>query len=178
MQSKLFDHAGFRSSKKCGDWCAGSVPEYVVNGMKDLMPSGLACHRLTLLEKLRICNQAVDVFRDIERDLDFVELFAGVAAVSKYLHGEGWKVLAMDIAYHFTQDCTHIVGMVFMTVMVMRVKAGGIVLSSPCCKSWLWMTRYTMGRHIDFCGDEGRADVAAANDTALFCAWLYTLLND
>ena len=68
--------------------------------------------------------------------------------------------------------------MIFMTVMAMRVKSGGLLLSSPCCKTWLWISRYTMGRHHAWFGDETRPDVAAANDTALFLAFLYNLLND
>eukprot|EP00973_Karenia_brevis_P012572 1706224-Karenia_brevis.AAC.1 len=166
MQSKIFDHAGFTSTRKESAVRAGSVPEYILSGLKDVLPTGTACSKLSFLDKIGICNEAVHMFRDIERDLDFLELFAGKAAVSSYLNDHGWKALAMDITYHFTQDCTHVVGMVFMTVMVMRVKSFHVVLSSPCCKSWLWMSRFTMGRHIEFFGDEARVDVLAANETA------------
>lgn len=151
--------------------CAGMIPAFIVAAMSSVWPKD--CNALTLSEKLRICHLAVRIFKDIGRDLDFLEICAGTHKVSSYLHKAGWSVLAMDISYHVDQDVTALVGMVFTTVMLLRVKRGGCLLTSPCCRSWLWLTRYTMGRHVQITGDESRQDVRDANATALFMGFLY-----
>eukprot|EP00973_Karenia_brevis_P072343 10048558-Karenia_brevis.AAC.1 len=177
IQSKIYD---FATSSDHVDTlptgvCAGPVPLWILQKMGSALPTGFNCHKLSFAEKLHICNVAVKTFKDIDRDLDMLELFAGAHVVCDYLAKQEWAVLAMDIAYHHSQDATHIIGMVHIVVMLMRVKAEGVILSSPCCKPWLWLSRCTMGRHLSVWGDESRLDVRQSNETALFCAFLYQL---
>eukprot|EP00973_Karenia_brevis_P069532 9667938-Karenia_brevis.AAC.1 len=79
IQSKIYDFASTSDHVTASPTgvCAGPVPKWILQKMGNAIPTGFDCHKLSFADKLHICNLAVKTFKDIDRDLDLLELFAG-----------------------------------------------------------------------------------------------------
>lgn len=68
-------------------------------------------------------------------------------------------------------------GMMYVASTCFRLKPHSLLLSSPDCRPWLWMTRFTMGRCFDEYGYTSRQDVRDSNHNTAFDAWLYVQMH-
>ena len=87
------------------------------------------------------------------RDLDFIEVFAGEAAISKGLrsmHKVGATLdLRMDSSHNMLTPC----GFVALLACIARLRPGGLLWLAPPCSTWVFMSRTTTGRHIKMSGN-------------------------
>ena len=97
------------------------------------------------------------------RDLDFIEVFAGEAAVSKGLHAKGFVGATMDVRHDPRHNVLKPVGFLTLLALVMRLRPRGLLWLAPVCSTWVFMSRGTTGRLGLICasgahaGDRGRA---------------------
>ncbi len=63
--------------------------------------------------------------------LDFVEVFAGHAAVSRAFQSLGYRGRRMDLKYHEGHDVLNPTGLLLLLSSVMDLKPGGILWAAP-----------------------------------------------
>ena len=83
------------------------------------------------------------------RDLDYVEVFAGEAAVSRGLAALGYIGRSVDQRYH--QELDDILtprGFANLACNVARLRPGGLLWAAPPCSSWVFLSSSSTGRHI------------------------------
>ena len=100
-----------------------------------------------------------------ERDIDFVELFAGDHAVSRGLRAFGYVGLTFD---NRTIDPKHDiltpVGFLAALAAVKRLRPNGLLFAAPVCSSWVFMSRGSTGRDLALAGHwKSSRGVMAAN---------------
>ncbi len=82
------------------------------------------------------------------RDLDFVEAFAGGAAISKGLELLGFVGVPFDQVYSDAHDILEPTGFALLASLVARLRPGGIFWAAPPCHSWVFMGLPNHGRAI------------------------------
>ena len=84
------------------------------------------------------------------RDLDSVELFAGVAAITQEVSRLGFRAVAYDKSYSDTSinDLTSTAGFTRAVKLVLRLKPHGMLWGAPVCSSWVWIGRSQTWRSI------------------------------
>lgn len=85
-----------------------------------------------------------------ERDLDFIEVFAGEAAVSKALRAMGYFGATMDLRRDSLHNVLQPIGMLTLLALVMRLRPQGLLWLAPVCSTWVFMSRGSTGRR-DLC---------------------------
>jgi len=100
-----------------------------------------------------------------EQDTDYIEFFAGVAAVKRHVASMGWKALAYDVDYH--SKLHNILGKEgFLTAVqwLRRLRVHGGTHWATVCSTWVWICRATSGRTED--RPLGRPELCRAVDEA------------
>ena len=85
---------------------------------------------------------------DVERDFDFVELFAGDGAISTGLEGVGCIGVRVDARRRPEHNFMTPTGFAISLRAVLKLRAGGIFWAAPPCGTWVWVSRASTGRHI------------------------------
>ena len=101
--------------------------------------------------------------------LTFVELFSGMRAWSKGMEMYGYDGVSCDTIYDFIAEdimkCDFLTPMGFLCIvsLIMRIHRKGVFLAAIPCGSWVFMCRYTTGRHLNIKGFASNAWVRAQN---------------
>ena len=121
------------------------------------------------------------------RDLDVVEIFAGVASIAGAAKEAGYRAMAFDksrvpgltdsLSSEVSEDvsCEH--GFLHAVSLVMRLRVGGLLWIAPVCSSWVWLNVSMTKRSADNCykGDTKYKPVQEGNHIAILCAFLLEL---
>ena len=103
-----------------------------------------------------------------ERNVDAVELFAGVAMFTAVVEESGRKCIPYDIKLNrrFMNFNTSI-GFTYALALVLSIKATGCLMAAPKCSNYVWINRGTSRRSRNNPkGDTNRRDVRDSNQTA------------
>ena len=82
------------------------------------------------------------------RRWQFVEMFAGVGAITSGMRGFGYKGESMDKKFCATDDLLTWCGLLKALWLVSQVQRGGMVWLAPPCGNFVWMSRYTTKRSM------------------------------
>ena len=82
----------------------------------------------------------------VQRDLDVVEMFAGVASVTKAARGLGLTAEPYDILRSPQEDITTAGGFRTAVKLAMRLKAKGLLTLAPVCSSFGYACSHQTGR--------------------------------
>ncbi|CAK0816954.1 unnamed protein product, partial [Prorocentrum cordatum] len=112
-----------------------------------------------------VINKVVDMGAQLGRGLDFFEVFAGNAGISKQLKEWSYNVTAMDRSTcRIFEDMCLLAGLFYGALTALRVVAKGTVWFSPQCSTWGNMARHHTERSLeDPMGDTNRRDMVEAN---------------
>ena len=80
--------------------------------------------------------------------LQFVEMFAGVGAITSAMQGFGYKGKSMDKEFCVADDLLTWCGLLKALWLVSQVQKGGVVWLAPPCGNFVWMSRYTTKRSM------------------------------
>ena len=105
------------------------------------------------LDVIRGLGLAAHGGKEPERDLDFIEVFAGEAAVTKAFramgHVGGCRGLRRDERHNVLQP----IGLMTLLGLVMRLRPRGLLWLAPVCSTWVFMSRAPpTGRHESIAG--------------------------
>ena len=121
------------------------------------------------------------------RDLDVVELFAGVAAITRAARNAGYQAEAYDKNRVLGQtdddtdskceDITTEKGFLRAVSLVMRIKMAGLLFMAPVCGSWVYLNISRTKRALEnqWYGDVMYEPVRQGNAMAMACAFLAEL---
>ena len=107
------------------------------------------------------------------RDMDFVELFAGEAAVSNGMRMLGFHGWTLDLRISLDHDLLSPAGFVTVLACIARLRPGAVFWAAPPCSTWVFMSRHSTGRDRDLSGNPASPYVQAQN--ALVCRLLVVL---
>ena len=115
----------------------------------------------------------------VTRDLDCLELFAGVGSVAKAAAELGHNSATFDKADNESHDICTTDGLHRAVHFLMRIKEGGLLWAAPVCRSWGWMNSCKCKRtqEDDFMGDLSYAPVQEGNCMANATAFLMELAH-
>lgn len=82
------------------------------------------------------------------RDLDYVEVFAGDAAISRGLALLGYRGWSLDVRAHSSHDLLTPAGFKLLLEGVMRLRPGGLLWAAPPCSTWVYVSLHSTGRDI------------------------------
>ena len=74
------------------------------------------------------------------RDLDFLEVFAGMGNMTKAFIAMGMMAEQFEKVHGQGQDLTTVDGLCAVIILVLRVKEGGLVWLAPPCNMFSWMS--------------------------------------
>ena len=98
------------------------------------------------------------------RDLDQVELCAGVARPTRWAKLAGLAAIALDRDYQPRFDLCTAEGLAIALVLVFRIRHAGILIAGPQCSSWVWISRSVTKRSANnVMGDESVGSVVEGN---------------
>lgn len=103
------------------------------------------------------------------RNLDYIELFAGDAAVSRGLDLLGLQGWSLDMRHDPKHDFLTPEGFRLALEGVARLRPGGLLWAAPPCSTWVFHAFPRTGRHL--C-PEGRDDPYVQAQNALVCRLL------
>ncbi|CAL1141078.1 unnamed protein product [Cladocopium goreaui] len=123
-------------------------------------------------------------FQSLERDLDVVELFAGVASIHGAAQGAGVASAAYDIIRdpgrsdsqgEDSEDFSCKQGFINAIKLVMRLRPKGLCFLAPRCGPWMWLNVVKTRRCLQnqYWGD--RVYNQEANESAIGCIILMEL---
>ena len=78
--------------------------------------------------------------------VDFVEVFAGAAAISKNHRALGYIGISLDVRVSQHHDVLSPVGLVLLLQQVLRMGPGSVLWCAPPCSTWVFMSRGTTKR--------------------------------
>ena len=100
----------------------------------------------------------------VSRDLDGLEVFAGVGAIAQAGRAAGMSWETFDINNNSAEDIVDPAGLELVIGMALRVRASGALWGAVPCSTWVWIARHGTGRTAQH--PEGSAEcarVVAAN---------------
>ena len=106
----------------------------------------LTAEHILQLDVLRGLGLAAHGGQQPERDLDFIEVFAGEAAVTKALRAMGYAGACMDLRRDARHNVLQPVGFITLLGLVMRLRPRGLLWLAPVCSTWVFMSRGSTGR--------------------------------
>ena len=77
----------------------------------------------------------------VNRNLDLLDLFAGVARITNWAIKGGLNAIAMDKTYGDHMNMLDPKGLALTILLILRIKVGGLVAAGPQCSSWVWINR-------------------------------------
>ena len=115
------------------------------------------------------------VDQDVERRIDVVELWSGVASIAKAARARSLAAETFDIADDPEQDILKKSGFNIALDMVLRIRPGGLLWMAPVCSSFCWLSLSQTKRtiHNDFVGDVTNEKVKSGNAGADVAAFLF-----
>lgn len=114
--------------------------------------------------------------QQLPRDLDFVEIFAGKAAITRAFARAGLASRAFDIVNSEKENILHVDGLMRALSLVLRLKVGGLLWAAPPCQMWTWMSSSVHRRtKRNPRGDRSLSSVREANNIARITAGLVKL---
>ena len=120
---------------------------------------------------MALLGQMYGCGREPDRDLTFVGMFAGEAAVSRGMRLMGFRGEALDARRSTSHDFLTPTGFLVTLHAVMRIRCGGVLWAAPPCSTWVFLSRHSTGRNKNPSGNwETSAYVASQN--ALVCRLL------
>ena len=108
--------------------------------------STVTAEHVLQLDVLRGLGLAAHGGQQPERDLDFIEVFAGEAAVTKALRAMGHTGACMDLRRDARHNVLQPVGFITLLALVMRLRPRGLLWLAPVCSTWVFMSRGSTGR--------------------------------
>ena len=102
-----------------------------------------------LLALLALLNAA-----DMLQDRTYAEMFAGDEAWSSGMKLLGYKGISMDARKDADHDFLRPVGFLFALWSIMSLHRDGVFLAAPPCSTWVFMSRFSTGRHLDIMGND------------------------
>ena len=109
--------------------------------------------------------------RKPDRDLTFVETFAGDAAVSRGMRLLGFAGEALDMRRSASHDILTPVGFLVTLAAAMRIRRGGVFWAAPPCSTWVFLSRGSTGQNKSPSGN-WKASPYVASQNALVCRLL------
>jgi len=109
--------------------------------------------------------------REPDRDITFVEIFAGEAAVSRGMRLVGFAGETFDLRKSASHDILTPVGFLAILAAAMRIRRGGVLWAAPPCSTWVFLSRHSTGRGRDPSGNWQTSDYIASQN-ALVCRLL------
>ena len=104
------------------------------------------------LDVIRGLGLAAHGGKEPERDLDFIEVFAGEAAVTKAFRAMGHVGGCMDLCRDERHNVLQPIGLMTLLGLVMRLRPRGLLWLAPVCSTWVFMSRGSTGRHESIAG--------------------------
>ena len=96
--------------------------------------------------KAAVADLLRQVFREEPvQDMDFVELFAGEAAVSYGMRALGYRGWTMDLRISLDHDLLSAAGFLQLLACLARLRPGGVFWAAPPCSTWVFMSRHSTG---------------------------------
>ena len=116
----------------------------------------------------------------VQRDKDYVEVFAGMQAVSNGISSMGYvgSVIDKDIG-GAAHDLLTWDGYLFAIINVLGIKRGGLLWLAPPCGNFIWMSRHSTQRRLDSPLGQGRTAEIANHLTSrvVFLIWLASCIG-
>ena len=109
--------------------------------------------------------------RQPDRDITFVEIFAGEASVSKGMRLLGYEGQTLDLRKSLTHDILTPAGFLTAMAAAMRIRRGGVLWAAPPCSTWIFLSRHSTGRDKDPSGN-WQTSAYVASQNALVCRLL------
>ena len=106
--------------------------------------------------------------------LTYCEMFAGAQAWSAGMRMYGYEGRSYDEKYSNEQNFLTPEGFMIAFCTVMNMHVGSVLLIACPCHSWIWLSRFTCGRHLDVLGDVTQAMIRAQN--ALVSRTVYLII--
>ena len=101
---------------------------------------------------------------EVRRNLDIVEACSGVARIARWGELGGMRVAAIDREYGPHMDMTTAEGMALATLLLLRVRVGGLFFNACQCSTWVWIGRAQTKRSKEcIMGDSEKQSVQEAN---------------
>lgn len=161
----------------CQASCGSSFPlPWLSSAMEPLRDAAREI-QLRLLGRFTVANVLDDEsLTGISRDLDMVELWAGVMSVTFAGRRRGYRAVAFDLVRvpgtsdvpgPKSEDLTSEVGFVNALTLVLRLRVGALLGMSPVCSSFVFSNMVNTKRHkANPQGDVSYPSVAAGNTMA------------
>lgn len=98
------------------------------------------------------------------RNIQFLDVCAGKARISRWAMLHGLTAAAVDCDYGDHMDINSDIGLALLIILALRVVVGGLIFMGPQCSSWIWMCRSISKRSAsDTTGDTSRQFVVDGN---------------
>ena len=102
--------------------------------------------------------------RVVDRNITFVELFAGEANWSCGMRSLSYEGVSIDARRNYAHDFLTPAGFMATLSAVLRIRPGGVFWAGPPCSTWVFMSRHSTGRDKDVRGNwESSPYVASQN---------------
>ena len=151
-------------------------PNVVIEKAHEIQCKARGC---TAKQILNLVMEAVFEM-DIDDTLDFIEIFAGVAAFTKAMRRKAFRGWAFDISYCKHQDFLSITGLLNIAFHVRSLRKGASIgLLAPQCSSWpKFLAAHTTQRCSEnIFGDESVVGVWEGNLCAIHVSWILQLMH-
>ena len=127
----------------------------------------------------QVLAMIVDTMGPVGRDLDCLDFFAGLQAVTHAWLERGWKAIPYEIKMGgVAHDLCSGAGFVTALIFVLRLKANGFSSWGTVCSSWIWVVRSTSQRSkTNPLGDTSKEFVRIGNQMVARMALLLLVLD-
>jgi len=100
---------------------------------------------------------------DVRPNKHASEMFAGERQWSGNMLELGYVVQSFDSRHNLCHDFLTPTGFLVAIVTVMTICLNGILWLAPPCSSWVWMSRFSTGRHLSLLGHLFNNNVQSQN---------------
>jgi len=107
---------------------------------------------------------------------EFMEHFAGDAAVSQGMRLVGFSGVTFDLRISRLHDLLTPVGLLATLTACMKLRRRALAWFAPPCSTWVWMSRSSTGRAVTVTGDPANENVQAQNILVRRLVHILTLL--
>ena len=130
---------------------------------------------LSLKEALHVILSCMyGLGRVVDRNITFVETFAGEANGSCGMRSLSYEGVSLDLRRNYAHDFLTPAGFMATLSAVLRIRPGGVLWAGPPCSTWVYMSRHSTGRDKDVRGN-WKSSSYVASQRALVCRLLVIL---